>query len=62
MKTVFAVMEKSPLWGVRVSKVFDKHVDAISYRTECIAPDGSVETTYDFDSAYKYWVEEWEVA
>lgn len=58
MKTVFVVMEKSPLWGVRVSKVFDKHEDAVSYRTECIGPDES----YDFDSAYKYWVEEWEVA
>lgn len=61
MKTVFVVMEKSPLWGVRVSKVFDKHADAVSYRAECIGPDGSV-TTYDFDSAYRYWVEEWEVA
>lgn len=60
MKTVFVVLEKSPLWGVRVSKVFGKHADAISYRTECIGTDGAEETTYDFDSAYKYWVEEWE--
>lgn len=57
MKTVFVVMEKSPLWGVRVSKVFDKHVDAVSYRTECIGPDEYL----DFDSAYQYFVEEWEV-
>lgn len=57
MKTVFVVMEKSHMWGVRVSKVFDKHADAISYRTECIGHG----EFYDFDSAYQYWIEEWEV-
>lgn len=57
MKTIFVVMEKSPLWGVRVSKVFDKHEDAVAYRAECISPD----EFYDSDSAYQYWVEEWEV-
>lgn len=56
MKTIFVVMESS--WkGKYISKVFDKHVDAVSYRTECIGSD----EFYDFDSAYKYWVEEWEV-
>lgn len=58
MSTVFVVTEKSPLWGVRVSKVFAEHKDAVAYRTECIGP----EEFYDLDSAYQYWIEEWEVA
>lgn len=58
MKTVFVVMEKSLMWGVRVSKVFAEYKDAVAYKTECIGPD----EFYDLDSTYKYWVEEWEVA
>lgn len=58
MNTVFIVMEKSPN-GTRVSKVFEKHEDAIWYRMECI---GGGDEFYDFDSAYQYFIEEWEVA
>lgn len=57
MNTIFVVMEKSHLWGVRVSKVFAEHKDAVAYKTECIGPD----EFYDFDSTYHYWIEEWEV-
>ena len=57
MNTVFVVMEKSPN-GTRVSKVFENHADAIWYRIEFI-DSGDF---YDFDSAYQYWIEEWEVA
>lgn len=53
--TVFVVMEKSPLCGVRVSKVFADCKDAVAYRNEQTGPD----EFYDFDSAYHYWIEEW---
>ena len=56
MNTVFIVMEKHPN-GTRVSKVFENHVDAIRYRIECIGDH----EFYDFNSAYQYWIEEWEV-
>lgn len=57
MTIVFVVMEKSPLWGVRVSKIFAEHKDAVAYKTECIGPD----EFYDLDSAYHYWIEKCEV-
>jgi len=57
VNTVFVVMEKSHMWGVRVSKVFADCKDAVTYRKEQVGPD----EFYDFDSAYQYWVEEWEV-
>ena len=57
MNTVFVVMENSPK-GTRVSKVFENHVDAIRWQIECL----SDQEFYGFDSAYRYWIEEWEVA
>lgn len=57
MNTVFIVMEKGPN-GARVSKVFDNAKDAIEWRTDLQGSDAYL----DFDSAYQYWVEEWEIA
>jgi len=56
MKTVFVVLEKSPR-GTRISKVFAKVTDAVVWRMELQESDEYL----DFDSDYKYWVEEWEV-
>lgn len=56
MKTVFVVMEK--FWrGVYISKIFSTLSDALAYQTGMRGD----EEFYDFDSAYQYWIEKWEV-
>lgn len=54
MKTIYVVMEGS--WrGNTISKVFSDKTKAKMYL------DSLCDEFYDFDSAYKYWIEEWEV-
>lgn len=53
---IYIVLEQSP-GGARISKVFAKVADAVAWRTELQGSDEYL----DFDSAYKYFVEEWEV-
>lgn len=53
---IYIVLEKHPR-GTRISKVFAKVADAVAWRTELQGSDEYL----NFDSAYKYWVEEWEV-
>ncbi len=56
MKTVFVVIEKS--WhGNKISKIFQSYSDALSYIVSVRGP----EEFYDFDSAYQYSIEGWEV-
>jgi len=56
MKTVFVVIEKR--WqGKHISKIFQSYHDALSYLISIRGP----EEFYDFDSAYQYSIEEWEV-
>lgn len=54
---IYIVLEQSPR-GTRVSKVFAKAADAVAWRMELQGSDGYL----DYDSAYQYFVEEWEVA
>ena len=53
---IYIVLEQSPR-GTRVSKVFAKAADAVAWRMELQGSDGYL----DYDSAYQYFVEEWEV-
>ena len=53
---IYIVLEKHPR-GTRVSKVFAKVADAVAWRMELQGSDEYL----DFDSAYQYFVEEWEV-
>ncbi len=56
MKTVFVVIQKS--WrGKNISKIFQSPSDALDYLVSVVGP----EEFYDFDSAYQYSIEEWEV-
>ena len=54
---IYIVLEKHPR-GTRISKVFAKAADAVAWRMEL---QGSNEYL-DYDSAYQYFVEEWEVS
>lgn len=57
MKTVFVVIEKS--WhGNKISKIFENYSDAVNYLVSVKGPD----ELYDFDSAFKYNIEKWEVS
>ena len=56
MTTVFVVMEKSPLWGVRVSKVFENKWDADEYEYDAES------MSFQLGDGTEYWIEEWEVA
>ena len=54
---IYIVLEQSP-GGARILKVFSKVADAVAWRMELQGSDEYL----DFDSAYQYFVEEWEVA
>ena len=53
---IYIVLEQSPR-GTTISKVFAKVADAVAWRMELQGSDEYL----DFDSAYQYFVEEWEV-
>ena len=53
---IYIVLEQSPR-GTRISKVFAKVADAVAWRMELQGSDEYL----DYDSAYQYFVEEWEV-
>jgi len=53
---IYIVLEQSPR-GTRISKVFSKAADAVAWRMELQGSDEYL----DFDSAYQYFVEEWEI-
>ena len=53
---IYIVLEQSPR-GTRISKVFAKAADAVAWRMELQGSDGYL----DYDIAYQYFVEEWEI-
>lgn len=54
MKTVFVVLEQT--WrGTHISSVFENEQEAKAYMYE-LRGEG-----YDFDNAYQYYIQEWEV-